>query len=238
MVQTDVGDDRHFRGGDDVGGIQQTAHAALQHDDIRLLPAVILKGDGADQLELRGRVRHALCVGVDVIDHLHQILVRDLLTAELDTLVEAVDVGGGEHTGPIARGVQNGRGHGGGAALAVGTGDVDILQLPVGVAQHLQELRHPVQTGDAALAEFAVDVFNALFQIHIFDSFPEENRAGQPARHDGYSLGVSSKDTTSPVLSLTTMVAVATRVRASCLAALDLESIQMLSSTSTPSSTV
>ena len=166
MVQADVGDDRDLRAGDDVGCVQQSAHAAFQYHNICPLAQVIDKGRGADNLKLGRGLCHRVGNGLDLVDDPLQIGIIDLLSAQLNALMEAVDVGGSEQPRPIARGIQNGGQHRCGAALAVGSGDVNEFQLILWVAQLLHQYADPVQTRYGALTEFAVDIGDTLINIH------------------------------------------------------------------------
>ena len=58
MLQADVGDHRHLRRGDDVGGVQPSAQAHLQHHQVTLGLPEIEHAQGGHQLELGGGVVH------------------------------------------------------------------------------------------------------------------------------------------------------------------------------------
>ncbi len=52
MVETDVGDDREDRG-DDIGGIEASAHADLDDSDVDLLPDKIVESKAGSHLKKR-----------------------------------------------------------------------------------------------------------------------------------------------------------------------------------------
>ena len=167
VVQPHGGDHRRLRHVDDVGGVQLPAHAHLQHHDLAVFLPEILHGQGGYQLELRRGVLHGVGVGLDTFGQLRQGLVRDLPPVHLHPLVEAVDEGGGVEANPVTGVFQNRRQHGGGGALAVGTGDVDEFQPFVGIAQLSQKLLGPLQPQLAAHPVDGVDVLERFFIGHM-----------------------------------------------------------------------
>ena len=58
MLQADVGDHRHLRRGDHIGGVQPSAQAHLQHHQVTLGLPEIEHAQGGHQLELGGGVVH------------------------------------------------------------------------------------------------------------------------------------------------------------------------------------
>ena len=167
VIQADVGNHRHLGHLDDIGGVPGAAHAHLQHHNIAFLPIKILEGDAADQLEFRGRLGHGVSQGLHIFRNFRQILIGNLHPVHLNPLMEAVDIGRGVQPRPIARLAQNGGGHGGGASLAVGTGNVDEFQLFLRISHFLQKLLGSTQSGDAALPADGMDVGNGLLGVHI-----------------------------------------------------------------------
>ena len=162
MIQADVGDHRHLGHFNDVGGIQRAAHAHFQHHDVALLAAEILEGDAGNQLEFRGGFLHGVRQGLDVLCHRSQIFIGNLHAVHLHPLMEAVDVRRGVQSRAVARLLQNGRGHGGGAALAVGARNVDKLQLFLGIPHFCQKGLGAAQSGNAALPADGMDIFDGL----------------------------------------------------------------------------
>ena len=167
VIQADIGQHCHLRHGDHIGGIQRAAHANLQHHDVALLPQEIFKADAADQFKLRGMVLHGRSQGFYEFRNFCQVLVGDVLSVDLDALVEFIDTGGGKHAHPVARLLQNGGGHGSGAAFAVGAGNVDELQFVVGVAHPLQKFKGSLQTGLTAQPGNRVDIFYSFNSGHF-----------------------------------------------------------------------
>ena len=170
VIQTDVGDHGHLGGINGVGGIDQAAHAYLQHHDGTLLLAVVFHGQGRDKFKLRGHFLHGLGQSLDLQDQRQQLLVSNLPAVHLDALMEAVDVGGGEETGLVTGFAQNRGRHGGGAALAVGSGDVNEFQFLLRIAQKGQQLADPVKTGNG-LPVKRVDKLDGLIDVHKKDPF-------------------------------------------------------------------
>ena len=172
VVQADVGDDRHLRAGDHIGGVQRAAHTHLQNHDVAVVAAEVFKGDTADQLKLCGTFLHRLGKRLDPLGNFRQFFVGNGLAVDLHPLVEAVDVRRGVKAYPVAGFAQNVCAHCGGRAFAVGAGNVDIFQLVMGVSQLFQKGLGPAQAGNAALPAHGVDIFNGFVCGHFSsDSF-------------------------------------------------------------------
>ena len=140
MVKADVGDNGHFRNRDHIGRVHSAAHANLQHNDVTAVAHEVFKGDTADKLKLCGAFFHGLGQRFDPLGDFCQLLIGDLLTVDLHTLIKAVDIRRGIKTCLITGFLQDRGCHGGSRAFAVCTGNVDIFQLFMGVAHQLQEL--------------------------------------------------------------------------------------------------
>ena len=175
VVKTNVGNDCHFRNRDDIGGIQRAAHANLQHHDVAVLPGKVFKADGSHQLELRRLFFHGFSKLPDIFGDGGNIFVSDLFTVYLHTLVEAENIGGGVKTCPVAGLLQNGGGHGSGAALAVSTGNVDKLQLLFWISHTAKQFLGSAQTGNAALPKEGMDIFNGFCNRHGQKLFSYKN---------------------------------------------------------------
>ena len=166
VIQADVGDHRCFRHVDGVGGVVQASHSRLQHHDVTFFPGEIGQGDGGDQLEFRGGIFQSIGKGPHKGGNSPQIVPGNLLTVNLHPLGKAVQVGGGVQSGAVTGGFQNSGGHGGGAAFAVGSGDVDGFQGMLGIAQGVQQGGDPAQARGGAFAVGAVDVTKGFFCGH------------------------------------------------------------------------
>ena len=169
MIQTDVGDHRSFGSFDHIGGIKSAAHPHFQHHDVAVFPQEIFKSNTADQLKFRGTFLHGLGQRLHIFGDGSQILIRDLYPIHLHPLVEAVDIRGGIQAGTVAGFSQDGSGHGSGAALAVGSGNVDELQLLLRIAHFGKQRLGSAQAGDASLPANGVDIFYGFIDIHSKD---------------------------------------------------------------------
>ena len=165
VIQADVHDHRGLRRVDDVGGVQLAAQAHLQHYDLAGVAGEVLHCDAGDQLKLGGVLLHGFRQRLNVLGDCGELLVGDLLTAHLHALVEAQDVGRGVQAGAVARLPQHALQHGGGGALAVGSGDVDELQLLLRVAHLLQQLAGAAQARTHAHPADAVNVLQRFIDV-------------------------------------------------------------------------
>ena len=93
MLQANVGDDGNFRKVDHVGGVERTAHADLQNDDVTLLLGKKLHGDGGDQLELAGMVFHGVSKDTNVFCDSCEVLSGNVQSVDLHALAEVLDIG-------------------------------------------------------------------------------------------------------------------------------------------------
>ena len=166
VVQADVGEDRDLRGGDHVGGVEFAAHTRLQDHNVAALPVEPGQGDGSDQLKLGGQIRHGLGEGPDIVRDRGQCLPGDHFPVDLHPFPEVDHVGRDEQTGPIAGSGQDGGEGGGGAALAVGAHDVDVLGPQLGIPQPVHQLGNAAEPGHGALPGHRVDVLQSFFVSH------------------------------------------------------------------------
>ena len=143
VVQADSGDDGGDRGGNDVGGIQAAAHAHFDDGEIRRLFLEIKEGHGGFNLEARGLGMpvpdHGFRRQADLFSHGNQGGIGNGPAIQPDAFVEGFQGWGGVEAHPVTGAGQDGRGHGGGGALAVGAGDVDAPQVLLGIAQIMEE---------------------------------------------------------------------------------------------------
>ena len=133
----------------------------------KVRPGEMLESDAAYQFEFGGRDRHGLSQGLDEFGDGNQILIGDLHTVDLHTLVETIDIGRCVQTHLVACLPQDGGGHGSGGAFAIGTGDMDKLQLLFGVAHFGQQFLGAVQARGAAFPKNTVDIGNGFIYIHV-----------------------------------------------------------------------
>ena len=127
VIQTDVGDNSNFGHLDDVGSVIFAAQTDFQNDDVALLALEVFKRNAANQFELCGRFFHSVSQRLNVFCNRNDILIADLLTVDLHTLMETVNIGRGVQTGAVTCLLQNRCSHSSGTTLAVGAGDMDIL---------------------------------------------------------------------------------------------------------------
>ena len=129
MVQAQVANHRHLRRVNYVGGVQFPSHAHLQNHDVAPVPGKVLHGNGRHQLKLCGMVRHGLGVGLDELCDFGQLFICNVRPIYVHPLVKPEEEGGSVQAGAVACLAKDGGGHGRRRALAVGSGDVDKLQL-------------------------------------------------------------------------------------------------------------
>ena len=166
MVHPQGRDDSHFRHIDDVGRIQRSAQSHLQHHKIAVAAEKVQKGNGRDELKLRGVLRHGLGNGANLLRQVRQGFIRDHLPVHPDPLVKGNQIRRGIEPYPIARRLQH-RGHAGtGTALAVGPGHMNKTQLLLGIAQPVQQNAHPVQPRRMRLSLIGVDIGDGLLSGH------------------------------------------------------------------------
>jgi hypothetical protein len=132
VLHADFGDHGHLRH-DDVGAVEASAHAGLEHGELDLLLQEPLQGDRGGQLEEGAQAPAglgglALVGAFDFVQQAQEILVGDHGARDADAFVEADEMGAGVERGAHAGGAQDGFQHGGDGALAVGAGDVHAGQ--------------------------------------------------------------------------------------------------------------
>lgn len=158
MIQADVAEHGSLRGGDDIGGVKLAAHAHLAHHDVAVVPGKIGKGNGRDHFKLRGVRVQGVRQRADLGRDFAQLVVGDLLAVHLHALVEPDQEGRRIQPRPITRRPEDTGHHGTGRALAVGTGDVDELQVLLGVPHQRQQRPDALQSRDAAAPAHGVDI--------------------------------------------------------------------------------
>ena len=126
----------------------------------------VKEAQGGDEFKFRGGVGEGVGDGADLIHQRFQILVGDGDPVDLHPLIEPIDVGGGVQPYPPTGSLEAAGDTGGGAALAVGAGDVDEAELPFRVAQGAQESAGTAQTGLAALPFDGVDIGQCFGVTH------------------------------------------------------------------------
>ena len=139
VVEADVREHGGFGRGDDVRGVELAAHADLAYDDVAAAAQEPEHGDGRDELKLTRMVGHGVGLRAHLLGEGAERAVRDLLAVDLDPFVKAHDVGRGVKPRAQPRLVQDGGEHGAGGALAVRAGDVNELQLPLGVSEPVEQ---------------------------------------------------------------------------------------------------
>ena len=147
VVEGDVGDDGD-EGGDNVGGVETATEAYFEDGDVDFLFRKIRKGEGGEDFEEAGVVwegalaDEAFGGGVDLEVEAGEVFVRDLEAVDLDAFVDAREVGRGVEGGAVAGGREDARERGGGATLAVGSGDEDGGEGQLRIAEGCGEDAH------------------------------------------------------------------------------------------------
>ena len=172
VLKADVGNDRSLRHGDDVGGVQPTAEAYLQHCNVTALLLKIAQSNGGHQLEFRGLLGHTLRRGKHALRQRDELPIGDKRVVHLHALVEAVQVRRGEQPRAIACSAQHGRHDRRCGALAVRAGDVDEFQFVLRIPKTGKQFPRAVQTGLAPDPGALMDQRNSLFSSHTAPSLP------------------------------------------------------------------
>ena len=145
VVLADRGD-RGDLGLDHVRAVEPTAQAGLDDRDVDLLLGEVLERDGRQDVEVR---RHRLelraTIGSTSRTRRAKSAVRDHLAVDLDPLADVDQVRAGVEPDLVAGGLEHRRDHRASAALALGAGDVDGLELLVRVAQLLEQGPHAIE---------------------------------------------------------------------------------------------
>ena len=168
VVEVDACDDGAQGKGDEVGRIQQSAHADLAHDDITAIAFENPKPQRCEELELGDD--HAVIVelfedGSEVGDRFGELVFAYHLVVDLDTLAKIDDIGRDEQPDLITGFLEYRAEHRADGALAVGAGYVDEALVQRG-GDFVEELFHPVQPGARAESVERVDEAQAFFIIH------------------------------------------------------------------------
>ena len=172
MVKVDGRDDGGQRRRNDVGGVVAAAKAHLQHHDIAVLAAEPQKTCGGDGLKLVGGLPfHLFPGGTHLFHDGAKLLGRDHLAVDLHPFPEIQNEGRKKQPGAVAGLPQHHGKHGGGAALAVGSGHMDALQALLGVAQQLHQPADAVQAGGHAKLLEGMDVCQCFGIGHRKPSF-------------------------------------------------------------------
>ena len=136
----------------DVGAIEAPAEADLDDGPVRALHGEVLEGQGGEHLEVGGGavgggLVHALGVHVGRMRRTPAMnsLGGDHASVDADALAVRDQVGRGEQAGALAGAAQQLGGGPGGAALALGAGDVEDVVAAFGVAEGRQQVRHAAQ---------------------------------------------------------------------------------------------
>ena len=166
MVQPDIGEGGHLRSGDDVGGVKFAAHAHLADHHVTVMAGEPGQADGRDQLELRRVIGHAVRQGLYFRYKSAEVIIGDRDAVDLHPLVEAADIGGGVEAGPVPGSLEDGGGHGTGAAFAVCSCNVDILYGALRVAQLVKQRVDAGQAGNAAPPVHPVDIVQCFVKRH------------------------------------------------------------------------
>ena len=137
MVIIDIGDDAQF-GGDEVGGVEATAHAHFDDGDVDFFLGEIVEGHAYSHLE-EGEL-HGLELLLIRVDELHHVLFRDHLAVDADAFAKVAEMGRGVEAGLVASFLEHGGQHVGDGTLAVGSAHVHRLEVVLRVVEKVKEL--------------------------------------------------------------------------------------------------
>ena len=124
VIEVDGGEDR--RGGrDGVGGVEPSAEAGFDDDDLRVLAAQPVEGEGGVYSKNVGGGVQSAVSSRRWVSPSATADFGDGATIEPDAFAEGNEVRRGVEAGAVALGAANGVEHGAGGAFAVGAGDVE-----------------------------------------------------------------------------------------------------------------
>ena len=135
VIQTDAGEHGHPRR-QHVGGIDPAAQPHLHHGRVHLLLGEQAEGQGHQRLEVGGRTPRRLPACLvqrrlhPMIPQAHQRCSGRHPAADLKALIQDLQMGRQVQAGAIARGRQNGGGHGRRRPLARGSAHVNRRERP------------------------------------------------------------------------------------------------------------
>ena len=198
VIVPDQRDPAHARQGD-IRRVETAPQARLQHDHVALLLPEVAEGQRRVDLE------EAQLADGRVVAHAHgcvrhrgyvrrAILAGDHLPVDLDALAEVDEMWRRVETGPLPRGGQDRRGHRGRGALALGARDVNADQVPLGVADQLQEPAHRgqllarlrvVRAADLLVVDEALEEPDGLVVVHGATLGPLGRRTGETPAFPG-----------------------------------------------------
>ena len=185
MVHPHGGDDRGLRHADDIGGVQCTAQAHLQHGDVTAFPAEVQQGYGGNQLKFRRVLRHGRRSGADLLHQRRQLIIGDHLPVHPDTLMKGHEIGRGVQSDPVPGGPEHGGDAGAGAALAVGARHMNKFLFCLGGPQGAEQRPDAVQPGGTALPLVRVNICNGLLSGHGVSSYARAS----PWRRSSTAMG-------------------------------------------------
>ena len=150
MLQIHIRDDGALRRLDDVRRVQPASEAHFQHDDLALFESEDQQRHDGDALEDGGFVLHLLDLYRHQIRRVLHIFVGHVPAVDLHALVVADQMRRRIQARMITRRAQHGFQHGGGAALAVRAGDMDVFQLLMRVTEQMQQFLYARKPQTAA----------------------------------------------------------------------------------------
>ena len=136
----------HRSGSHDVGGVQASAQADFEYDDVHGFLGEDIESHGGDGFKVRGVQvdcaggQQLLHGGMHAVEGAGETLGGDGPAIDLDALGGFGEVGRGEESGAPPRGAQGGFDHGAGGAFAVGAGDVDEAGAVLRAAERVEYL--------------------------------------------------------------------------------------------------
>ena len=122
------------------------------------------EGGGGDKLKLRGVLRHVPGGGADPLHCRAKGFVGNLLPIHPDALVKALQMGGSIQPHPVSRRLQDAAQIGADRAFPVGARHMDDAQLPVRVAQPVEE---PLRLRHGMLGSKARDLIDVRYRLPI-----------------------------------------------------------------------
>ena len=161
MFQTDGGDHGHIGVGG-VGGIETTTETGLDDADIDGPFGEPGEGHRRGQLEIGDAVSGPLLIHVDdrrqLADQLGELLGSHHKAPDLEALLDRIEMWRSEQPGGEPHRRHQSRTHPGRRRLAVGPGDMDDRIGLLGVSEHVEQPRDPLQTRFDPATDVGVEV--------------------------------------------------------------------------------
>jgi hypothetical protein len=136
MVKVDPGQHRGL-GASDRGGVQPAPQADFQHRHLHAGAHEVVEGQRGGGFEDRGVEPRE--EGAESVHPVGQVILGDAAAVHPDALAQGAEMRGRIESRPDAVGLEHGRHHGRGGALAIGAADLDQPHPALGIADGVEQ---------------------------------------------------------------------------------------------------